>query len=98
MRLSTFVSSEKTKRLQRMQDAVRKGSFHIQDWQVYRIGDKRLTIWEVRSTHTHRSPRVYLVSKVTMEDLFEWKCTCPDFEANGKWIPCKHILYIQECF
>ncbi|WP_322793327.1 SWIM zinc finger family protein [Bellilinea sp.] len=55
-----------------------------------------MTIWEVWSNHTHRrSPRLYTVSRVEEQGKAHWGCTCPDFEANGQWFPCKHILYVQ---
>lgn len=96
MNISGLIASEAAKRKERMRDAVDKNRFHIQHQQTYRIGDKKVRMWEVRSTHTRRYPRVYLVSKTTAEDFVEWKCTCPDFEANGRWFPCKHILYVQD--
>ncbi len=79
-----------------MRDAVSKGAFQIQSRQVYRTATKTVTIWEIWSSHTHRrSPRLYVVSRLKEQDKAKWGCTCPDFEANGAWFPCKHILYVQ---
>ncbi len=98
MNLNAIISTERVKRLQRMHDAVKKARFRIQSRNLYRSEDKTATIWEVWSNHTHRrSPRLYVVSRVEARGRITWNCTCPDFEANGHWFPCKHILYIQNC-
>ncbi|GIV65473.1 MAG: hypothetical protein KatS3mg046_733 [Bellilinea sp.] len=97
MNMKAVVNNEAKKRRERMQDAVSKGHFAIESRQVYRGKDKTITIWEVRSSHTHRrSPRTYTVSRVQEQGRTHWGCTCPDFEANGQWFPCKHILFVQE--
>ncbi len=91
------IASELAKRRERMQDAVSKGHFAIESRQVYHGDGKTITIWEVWSSHTHRrSPRLYAVSRVQEQGRTHWGCTCPDFEENGKWFPCKHILYVAQ--
>lgn len=98
MNVKTIISNEATKRRERMYDAIQKGNFEITYKQSYSGGQgKTVTIWKVWSNHTHcRSPRLYTVSQVKEQGRSHWACTCPDFEANGQWFPCKHILYIQE--
>ncbi|GIV65541.1 MAG: hypothetical protein KatS3mg046_801 [Bellilinea sp.] len=97
MNMKAVIASEASKRRERMYDARSKGAFQIQSRQVYRNGGKTLTVWELWSSHTHRrSPRCYTVTRVQENGKTpHWGCTCPDFEANGAWFPCKHILYVQ---
>ena len=88
------------KRWERMQDAAQKGAFHISQTQQLRVKkDEKVVfvkMWEIWSNHTHRAPRMYLVSKAKDDTgKVVWRCTCPDFQQNGNWIPCKHILYVQ---
>ena len=97
MNIRAIVSAEAAKRRERMRDAVAKDCFVVQFRQVYRGRDKTVTVWEVWSSHTHRrSPRLYVVSRMQEQGKTSWGCTCPDFESNGQWFPCKHILYVQE--
>jgi len=91
-----FIGSEAEKRRERMLDAVEKGCFEIQSRQSYRGKGKTVTLWEVWSNHTRRRPRVYTVSRIAEQGRVRWGCTCPDFESNGQWFPCKHILYVQQ--
>ena len=97
-----LASEAVAKRLVRMHDAVKKGAFHISYTQQFRVteNDKVVFVkmWEVWSNHTHRRVRrMYLVSE-TKDDTGKvvWRCTCPDFQQNGSWTPCKHILYVQQ--
>lgn len=96
MNMKAVISNEITKRQERMRDAVAKGSFEILSRQRYRSQGKTITVWEVWSNHTHRrKPRLYVVSRVQEGNVLHWGCTCPDFETNGQWFPCKHILYLE---
>jgi len=99
-------SLEVLKRQKRMLDAIRKNCFHIDHKETYRVAKENVTVivtlWEVWSTHTHRSARLYIVTRAVEEENGQkrrgckWECTCPDFEANGQWFPCKHILFVQQ--
>lgn len=96
MNVRTVIADEAAKRRERMREAVSKGCFRIQSRQSYRGEGKTVTLWELWSSHTHRrSPRLYTVSRVEERGQTRWGCTCPDFETNGQWFPCKHILYVQ---
>lgn len=101
---ANFIGSEVTKRKKRMLDAIRKNCFRIDYKETYRVAKENVTVivtlWEVWSTHTHRSPRLYIVTRTEENGQkrrgCRWECTCPDFEANGQWFPCKHILFVQK--
>ncbi|GAP07452.1 MULTISPECIES: SWIM zinc finger family protein [Anaerolinea] len=97
MNVRGFIGSEAAKRRERMLDAVKKDCFQIQSRQFYRGEGKTITLWEVWSSHTHRRyPRLYVVSRVEAQGRIAFGCTCPDFESNGQWFPCKHILFVQQ--
>ncbi len=86
-----FMSSELVKRVNRMQDAVNKGAFQLVDHYTARYNGQTIHVYELRSWHTHRrSPRLYTI----VREGSTWHCSCPDFEQNGAYYPCKHILYI----
>ncbi len=91
------VGVELSKRITRMQEAVRQKQFRLIDYYTIRQGEKTTRLYNVWSCQTHRRrPRVYVVihERVTGEPG-QWSCTCPDFENNGRWFPCKHIIYVQ---
>lgn len=88
-----MLSSEITKRVHRMQDAVKKGAFSMVDRYAVMHNGNRAVVYTLKSWHTHRrSPRLYTI----MQESGNWRCSCPDFEQNGAYYPCKHILYIKE--
>jgi tRNA U38,U39,U40 pseudouridine synthase TruA len=94
--MKSIIGTEVSKRRERMQNARAKNAFHIISKLKYKLRDEVITAWEICSTHTHRSPRYYIVSRHYNGEHSRWECTCPDFEANGDFFPCKHILYVQE--
>ena len=102
--LSSVIQGEAAKRRERMHKAVAKNCFEITHTQQFRVVDGEKVVsgkmWEIFSTHTHKSGRYYIVSQIKTETaktvVYTWTCTCPDFEQNGKWVPCKHILFVQE--
>jgi len=96
MNVSTIISTEASKRRARMQDALEKNAFRFVSKVKYKLGDELVTAWEICSTHNRRSPRYYIVSRHVYKGEIKWACTCPDFEANGVFFPCKHILYVQQ--
>lgn len=91
--LANVMRTEAEKRRARMQQAVAKGYFRLLEHYTVHTGSGRLEVYAVWSCQTHRrNPRVYLVSR---DGTKGWTCTCPDFAQNGRWLPCKHILYVQ---
>jgi len=90
-----LASEALVKRMDRAKKARERGQFRLLSrYTVVNSEGWKTIVYEVWSCQTHRrNPRVYLVSHDLSKGL--WTCTCPDFQQNGNWTPCKHVLYVQ---
>ncbi len=82
-------------RLECVRKGQQKGTLRINRRYQMTVDGHKVLLFEVWSTQTYKPGRIHYVT-CSFEKGIVWGCSCPDFEKNGLFCPCKHILFVQE--
>ena len=93
----TAVADPILARYERVRKGQQKGTLQIRGRFQLTVNQHPVFLFEVWSCQTYKPGRIhYVTCKIEPKSRPEWKCTCRDFEKNGLFYPCKHIIFVQE--